>query len=227
MSISLEEVVPWGRSFDEYVSMFSLTQEDLEGRILGCGDGPAAFNAELTRKGGNAVSIDPLYTFCAEEIESRIRQTYAAVLKQVRRNESTFVWNRFEGPDALGRARMEAMRCFLADYACGRAQGRYVAGGLPDLALPDKAFDLALCSHFLFLYSDHTTLEFHIRSAVELCRVAHEVRIFPLLDLTGERSVYVDGVVEALLQKGYGISVERVDYEFQKGGDHMLRIRTV
>ncbi|WP_457595655.1 SAM-dependent methyltransferase [Hydrogenimonas sp.] len=226
MSISLEEVVPWGRSFDEYVSMFSLREGELEGKILGCGDGPAAFNAELTRKGGSAVSIDPLYTFCAEEIEKRIRQTYAAILEQIRRNESAFVWNRFEDPDELGRARMEAMRCFLADYACGRAQGRYVTGGLPNLALPDKAFDLALCSHFLFLYSDHTTLEFHIRSVTELCRVAHEVRIFPLLDLKGERSSYLEKVIEALSHRGYRSSVERVDYEFQRGGNQMLRIRT-
>ena len=49
---SLEKVVPWGRSFAEYIRMFSLTEEDLEKRILGCGDGPASFNAELTKKGG-------------------------------------------------------------------------------------------------------------------------------------------------------------------------------
>jgi hypothetical protein len=42
----LTEIVPWGRSFDEYRAMFALSEGDLGGRILGCGDGPASFNAK-------------------------------------------------------------------------------------------------------------------------------------------------------------------------------------
>ncbi|WP_216593342.1 hypothetical protein [Cyanobium gracile] len=48
---TLEQIVPWGRSFEEYVAMFSLADSDLAGRILGCGDGPAGFNAEASRQG--------------------------------------------------------------------------------------------------------------------------------------------------------------------------------
>ena len=55
MSFTLEKIVPWGRSFDEYISMFSLSANDLKKKILGCGDGPASFNAELTKIGGIAV----------------------------------------------------------------------------------------------------------------------------------------------------------------------------
>jgi hypothetical protein len=29
MAFTLDQVVPWGRSFDEYVAMFSLSVEDL------------------------------------------------------------------------------------------------------------------------------------------------------------------------------------------------------
>jgi hypothetical protein len=32
--IRLSEVIPWGRSFEEYRRMFALTDEDLAGRIL-------------------------------------------------------------------------------------------------------------------------------------------------------------------------------------------------
>jgi hypothetical protein len=32
---TLDHVVPWGRSFDEYRRMFALTSEDLDRRILG------------------------------------------------------------------------------------------------------------------------------------------------------------------------------------------------
>src|SRR5260370_30292561 len=50
-SVRLHEVVPWGRSLDEYRAMFALSEGDLQGRLLGCGDGPASFNAELTALG--------------------------------------------------------------------------------------------------------------------------------------------------------------------------------
>ena len=63
MSFTLESVVPWGRSFDEYIAMFSLSDSELQGRILGCGDGPAAFNALLSRRGGRVLSVDPLTAF--------------------------------------------------------------------------------------------------------------------------------------------------------------------
>ena len=44
---TLDKVVPWGRSFDEYQRMFALTENDLGLKIVGCGDGPANFNAEV------------------------------------------------------------------------------------------------------------------------------------------------------------------------------------
>ena len=44
---------------------------ELEG-LLGCGDGPASFNAEWRATGGKIVSIDPIYQYPADAIESRI-----------------------------------------------------------------------------------------------------------------------------------------------------------
>ena len=75
------------------------------------------------------------------------------------------------------------MRAFLDDYVRGRTQGRYLAASLPDLPFGGGQFDLALCSHFLFLYTDQLSCAFHRQAVRELCRVAREVRIFPLLDL--------------------------------------------
>lgn len=46
-----------------------------------------------------------------------------------------------------------------------------------------RSFDLAVCSHLLFLYSEHLSEDFHVESIKELCRVAGEARIFPLLEL--------------------------------------------
>ena len=54
-----------GRSYDEYVRMFALSEADLAGRLLGCGNGPASFDSEATRRGGRVVSCDPPYQFDA------------------------------------------------------------------------------------------------------------------------------------------------------------------
>ena len=56
MPFSIDRVMPWGRSLEEYRAMFSLSEDDLARRILGCGDGPASFNAELSVRGGSVVS---------------------------------------------------------------------------------------------------------------------------------------------------------------------------
>ena len=96
--------------------------------------------------------------------------------------------------------------------------------GLPALPFDDGAFDLALCSHFLFLYSQQLDEAFHLASMRELCRVAREVRVFPLLALGAQPSPHVGPVTEALEANGFEARVERVPYEFQRGGNQMLRV---
>ena len=224
MGFTLEKVVPWGRSFEEYVSMFRLTASDLEKRILGCGDGPASFNSTLTRQGGQVISLDPTYAFSAAEIQQRIDETYAVVMEQTHRNKDEFVWAQIKSPAALGKIRMDAMSEFLADFPEGKEQGRYVTGALPELSFADRQFDLALCSHFLFLYSEQVSEDFHVQSILELCRVADEVRIFPLLELGAVPSRHVEPVMKRLEDVGCRIRIEPVPYEFQRGGNRMMVI---
>ena len=57
MAFSLDQVVPWGRSYEEYRAMFALSEIDLTGMILGCGDGPAAFNAVAAKTGQRVMSL--------------------------------------------------------------------------------------------------------------------------------------------------------------------------
>src|SRR5690349_3066152 len=116
MALRYESVVPWGRSFDEYRRMFALSEEDLKTRILGCGDGPAAFNAQLSARGGRVVSCDPLYQFGTQQIRARIAATRETVMTQTRQNREKFVWDTIGSPDELERLRLRAMDDFLADY---------------------------------------------------------------------------------------------------------------
>ena len=222
MAFTLNQIVPWGRSYDEYCSMFSLSVDDLAGHILGCADGPASFNAELTNRGGHIRSADPLYAFERDEIQQRIEECFDEVVAQVEENQNQFSWKTIQSVDELALIRRCAMEKFLAHYQPGSPA--YVAASLPTLPFNDGEFDLALCANFLFLYSDLIDTEFHVASILELCRVASEVRIFPLLDLTATKSSKVEEVKSQLAYSGKRVSVERVDYEFQKGGNEMLRI---
>ena len=227
MPFQLADVVPWGRTFDEYVAMFSLDEADRSRSILGCADGPASFNAEALRRAVKVVSADPLYQFSVAQIRGRIAATAPTIARQLRDNAQDFLWSHFKSVDELVAARMAAMQVFLADLATGLEQGRYVPAELPDLPFLDATFDLALCSHFLFLYSEQFDAGFHIAALRELCRVAHEVRVFPLLELGGTRSRHVPQVIEALRANGCAVAIEQVGYEFQKGGNEMLRITPV
>src|SRR5262245_25848444 len=127
MVFTLNDIVPWGRSYDEYVRMFALGVSDLRLRILGCADGPASFNAEATRLGARVVSCDPLYAFPAEVVAERIEATSPEILEQTRKNAGTFVWNTITSVDELGLVRKAAMSQFLDDYERGLDERRYVA----------------------------------------------------------------------------------------------------
>ena len=208
--------------------MFHLTDADLARFILGCGDGPASFNAEATARGYRVVSCDPIYGFTASEIERRARECYETVITQVKQNVDGFVWHEFRDPDHLGQCRLAAMRGFLADFERGRLEGRYLRAALPDLPFADRTFSLSVVSHLLFLYSDRLTLDFHIAALEELLRVADEVRVFPLLDLDRRWSKHVGPVHAHLEATGFDVKVSSADYEFQRAEDHagnrMLRV---
>jgi hypothetical protein len=224
MVFALTDVVPWGRTFAEYAAMFALDDMDRSRSILGCGDGPASFNAEALQRNVKVVSADPLYQFSVPQIRKRIADTAPMIAGQIKENAQDFVWNHFTSVTELVAARMKAMQVFLADFEEGLLQGRYVPAELPNLPFFDGTFDLALCSHFLFLYSEQHDLQFHIQALRELCRVAQEVRIFPLLELSGARSRHLPEVIEALETGGCTVQIEAVNYEFQKGGNQMLRL---
>jgi hypothetical protein len=223
--VKLENVVPFGRSLDEYQRMFSLTELNLNKSILGVGDGPASFNAEATKRGGNVISIDPIYQFGSEEIFQRFNNVVDNIIEQVRVTSDDYIWSYHKSPDDLKKNRIKAIETFISDYETGKKEGRYKLETLPNLSFKDNEYELALCSHFLFLYSQHYDYQFHYQSILEMLRVSREVRIFPLLTLMLERSPYLDRIINNLTQKDYQVNIVRVSYEFQKGGNEMLVIK--
>ncbi|MFT5113470.1 MAG: hypothetical protein ACI8P9_002801 [Parasphingorhabdus sp.] len=223
--MKLAEVFPWGRSLSDYEAMFALTSDDLNKRILGCSDGPASFNAQLSSEGGSVLSVDPIYQFSKEQINARIDEAFPQIIQQLTTNQHSYVWNQHGNIESLSRDRMDSMRLFLEDYEPGRLVGRYCPGSLPDLPFMPKQFELALCSHFLFLYSELIDLEQHILAMQELCRVAEEVRVYPLLSLDCSVSNHLHPTISQLAQAGIEVDILPVGYEFQKGATQMLVAR--
>jgi len=224
MGLKLDQIVPWGRSLAEYIRMFQLTPTDLHKKILDCGGGPASFNAEMTQLGYSVISCDPLYEFTGSEIRDRIAATYDIILRGVKANLDNYIWREIESPEALGQIRMVAMQDFLNDFEAGLQAKRYHVAALPFLPFADRAFELAVCSHLLFSYSEQLSLDFHLAAIQELLRVASEVRIFPLVNIAGERSPHLTRVIAQLESQAFDPRIQRVEYEFQLHGNEMLVI---
>ena len=225
MAVTLDRIVPFGRSLAEYRLMFNLTETDLQRRILGIADGPASFNAEATALGASIQSIDPIYQFDGSAIRQRFEAVVDDIIAQVSATPDDWSWTVHDSPAALRASRVRTLEIFLADYERGRQTGRYRNGALPRLDCTDGQFDLVLCSHFLLLYSAHLDRAFHHQALQELLRVGREVRIFPLLTLSCERSPYLDQLTAEFSQQGYRVAIEPVGYELQKDGNEMLVIR--
>ena len=225
MDFHYKDIVPWGRSFDEYLDMFNLPESDLVRDIVGVGDGPASFNFRMYQRGTPIVSVDPIYRYTEAELRERIQETYEDVIAQSRQNQGKFVWTKISDVDELAEIRRQAMGEFCRDFERGKQQGRYIDASLPNLPFPDRHFDLVLSAHFLFFYSANRDLAFHLHAVQELLRIGSEVRIFPIVDVNSNLSPFVSPVINELEKNGIACSVERVPYHFQKTGNEMLRLK--
>ncbi|MNI76941.1 hypothetical protein D3C73_1332000 [compost metagenome] len=98
---------------------------------------------------------------------------------------------------------------------------------LPKLPFADGSFSHVICSHFLFLYAEQFTYEFHLEALVELARVCKpggSVRVYPLLDLKWNAFPGFDRLMEEL--RGYGLEAELTASQlpFMPGSSQLLRI---
>jgi hypothetical protein len=146
------------------------------------------------------------------------------MLSQVLSTPDDWVWSYHRDPDDLLRRRREALERFLDDYPTGLAEKRYQFGELPTLPFGNGSFGLAVSSHLLFLYSDLLDEAFHVESTLELCRVAREVRLFPILTLNRHPSPHLNAVRTAVAAQGWASEILPVRYELMRGAHQMLRI---
>ena len=219
-----DKVLPWGRNRVEYSAFFDLSALSPPLKILDCAGGPSSFAAEMAQAGFQVVAADPLYKLSKAAIAEGIAESREVMVAGLRAARARFLWHDYGSPEGLEATRLSTMKFFLKDYEEGRRAGRYLPAALPALPVPADSFDLALVSHFLFTYSDQLDLAFHETALAELLRVAPEVRIFPLLDMEGGISRHLVPLREALSARGVKSEIREVAYEFQKGGNRMLRV---
>ena len=193
-------------------------------RILDVGGGPSSFTAEMHADGWAVTACDPIYKMTNQEISARIEDARREIMALVRAEFERFIWTNIASPEDLERQRLATMGRFFQDYDAGLAAGRYRGEALPKLSFAEGSFDLVLCSHLLFTYSSELDLDFHFDAIEEMCRVGGEARVFPLLDDVGKASVHLEPLMARLARNGYHTETKRVGYEFQRGGNQMLRV---
>ncbi|SFR64533.1 class I SAM-dependent methyltransferase [Anaeromicropila populeti] len=224
MAFRLDNVVPWGRTFEEYDMMFQISKLDKSVKIAGFGDGPASFNWEANNAGYSVTSFDPIYQFSKDQISLRIDEVRKIVMKQMKDNQENFVWTKIRDLEQLEKIRMGAMNIFLEDFERGKSEGRYVYHELPErLSVPDNYFDVGISSHFLLLYAE-LGVEFHINAISEMLRICKEIRIFPILNLDSKGTELVNEIRD-YFEKYCKTNIVETAYEFQKGGNKLLVMR--
>lgn len=177
------DVLVSARSLGEYVDMFGLDQADMRRRIVDCPGGAASAVAGICAAGGDAVAVDPQYALGTDELRSRIDADVDRAVAHLQRREVHYDWDVPGGLGGHEEIRRRSAGRMLDHMAAEPA--RYIAGALPDLPMASDSADLVLCSHLLFTYADRLDTADHVAAIVEMARVAPEVRIYPLVDHSG------------------------------------------
>jgi hypothetical protein len=220
----VEDVIVIGRTFDQYLRMFDLRPPDLQGRsILDCPAGAASFVATASEWAETAVGADLMYQLSPQELERRCEADYQKAVGLLETTDQILAEETYSSIETRKALLEESYERFIDDYATNPE--RYVSAELPALPFDDDAFSLVLSAHFLFLYRDRLSYEFHLETLRELRRVAaDEVRVFPLIGMDTKRYPRLDDLIDALAAEGHTAAVESVPYESLKNGDEMLVI---
>lgn len=224
--LRIDKVVLLGRTFDEYCRIFALDEATLQREhILDAASGVSSFCAEGRTRGYKITAADAIYHFTPDEIEWKCAQDLQDVMAKLPPIADLYVWTEFSDVQALTRQRERAYRRFLRDYR-EQPLSRYVPTIFPQSGFENNTFTLTLVSHLLFLYEDQLDYAFHLDTLRELLRITSgEVRIYPITNLRGERSVYVNPLMAEVALDGCDFEIVLVNYEFLKNANQMLCIR--
>ncbi len=224
-SMALDDFLITARPLSDYRDMFLLTDEELcAGPILDCPGGASPFGAQVRARGGDVVSVDPMYETPQSEFAQLLERHIARHRAWMSAYPGGFDWSYIGSPASAARSFEVSAEFFLTDYV--PASENYVAAALPTLPFDDQHFRLSLCSHLLFSYPEHLSYEDHVASLLELIRVSSdEVRVYPLVDTAGRTYPRLDELRRDLADTGVVTTVRTANCSYHPGGDQMLSCR--
>lgn len=223
--LDLERIVFIGRTLEEYLDMFSLSEEELQGKkILDCPAGACSFTAVGNELGLDVTACDIAYYHSSEDLKNKGLQDIEHAMDHIEKARKNYKWDYFINVDGLMKHRLRALQDCTNDMR--ESSERYIPVTLPLLPFKNAEFDILLSAHFLFMYADRLDYRFHIETLNELLRVTkEEVRIFPLVDLEGKRYEYLDKIISYLADNGCTVEEVKVPYEFQTNANSILKIK--
>ncbi|KNB71340.1 methylase [Brevibacillus reuszeri] len=216
------------RSYQEYVDMFSLTEEIMaQGPILDVGAGASSFTAEATARGLSAIAVDPLYELGDQAIYEKGKLEIRESTEKLARIASTLHWSYYGSLDNHQKNREDSLERFIQAYRADTQGQKFVAGVLPHLPFADEQFSLVIGSHFLFLYHQQFDEGFHQRALTELVRVCKpggQVRLYPIIGLDRKPYAHLEQLVQGMERLGCRASLQPTSFRFLEGATHFLQI---
>lgn len=222
--LELSRVIFVGRTYDEYVKMFDLTDEELKNyTILDAPAGACSFTAIASQLGYRVTAADIAYFHSVEQLYQKGLDDIEHAIEGISKVKENYKWDYFNSIDELEKQRNSAL------HNCVRHMKQfpelYSPANLPELPFNNGQFDMILSAHFLFMYSDRLDFNFHKKTLKEMTRVARkEIRIFPLADLSGRRYENLQEIIMFIHDLGWKAEERIVSYEFQQNGKSMLRV---
>lgn len=222
--IQLDRVVFIGRTYAEYMRMFGFDEAFLrEGPVLDCPAGPSSFTAEARERGLSVTACDALYDTLPGILADKGRKDIEHTYQKMDDVPHLYVWKEYKDRDEIMSLRQTALEHFVKDYPSGAGDGRYIHAELPRLPFPDRTFNVVLSSHFLFLYGDRLSIDFHVSSLREMVRVSSgEVQVYPLQGLDAKPYPHLDEVLTSLRAEGIHAEIVPTPFEFQRGANTKL-----
>lgn len=225
--LDIDRIAFIGRTYFEYMRMFDLDESVLrKGSVLDCAAGPSSFAAEALRAGFDVTACDLLYDIPVNDLVVKGTEDIEHVFDKLDEVRHLYTWKYYKDKEEIVAFRHKSLNLFSQDFSLGLSEGRYVHAELPRLPFPDKSFSLVLCSHFLFLYGDRLSFDFHTSCLKELARVSsEEVRIFPLQGLDAKPYPRMKELMVFLEAEGITAEINEVPFEFQKGSNKIMILR--
>jgi len=220
--LQLDRVVLLGRTYDEYVRFFGLTEKAMRGlKILDAAAGVSSFTAEARQRGLNATAFDRIYEMPAGAIEKQSSRDLDEVARNIG-DKSVYRWGFYKSPQGMRSYRARAAETFLKDFQSHSQH--YVPGSLPSAPFADGQFDLTLVSYLLFVYEDQLTFDFHKQSLRELLRVSREIRIYPTVTFEAHPSTFLDLLRNDADFRDCSFVEVTTDFEFLRNSNRFLKV---